>query len=531
MWSWLAAVLPIGVVLLAMLWLRWGGDKAGLAGAASAALAAVLFFGANVFVLAVAAWKAAVLSFYVLYIIWTALVLYHIVDEAGAIRSIGMGVAALTKDHIMQLLILGFAFSSFLQGVAGFGVPVAVVAPLLVGLGFPAIQAAAVPLVGHAWSVTMGDLASSFQALLAVTGLPGATLAFWSSIFLGLACLLTGLSVAHLHAGFRPIRRCLGAILVLSLCMALVQFVLAITGYWILAGFTAGMLGLGVSLMGARLTASVRGSYLGLLPKWPAPWERRTPHREMATDLSQQTMGFHLAFSAYYGLIAIVGVATLVPAIHDGLQALYVTVTFPPTATGTGWVTHQSIQKLALLGHPGAFLLYASIVAWGIYSWTGSLENSKWRPVLRRTVKQGVPTSLAVLFMVTMATIMSHSGMTYLLAKGMIAVAGSAYPLISPFIGLLGCFVTGSNTNSNVLFGSLQRDVAILMRVNPAVMAGLQTAGGSLGSMIAPAKVLVGCATAGLRGNEGEVMRLTIRYCLPMVLLLGLLGWGILLFS
>jgi lactate permease len=85
--------------------------------------------------------------------------------------------------------------------------------------------------------------------------------------------------------------------------------------------------------------------------------------------------------------------------------------------------------------------------------------------------------------------------------------------------------VTGSNTNANFLFGALQRDVAILLRENPAIMAALQTTGGALGSMIAPAKVLVVCATAGLQGKEGEVMGVAMKYCLPLTLLMGVLGW------
>lgn len=152
-------------------------------------------------------------------------------------------------------------------------------------------------------------------------------------------------------------------------------------------------------------------------------------------------------------------------------------------------------------------------------------EPGACRPVLRRTVTQGIPTTLAVLFMVIMAMVMSYAGMTLLLAHGFIAVAGRAFPIVSPFIGLLGCFVTGSNTNANFLFGPLQRDVAILLRSSPAITAALQTTGASLGSMIAPAKVLVVCATAGLQGREGEVMRVALKYSLPMTLLMGLLGW------
>jgi len=520
-----AAGLPIVVVLAAMVWLRWSGTRAGLAGAVVAAAVGVTLFGATPSVLVVASWKAVILSFDVLYIVWAALILYNIADEAGAIRSIGVGVAALTEDHIMQLLILGFAFSSFLQGVAGFGVPVAVVAPLLVGLGFPPMQAAVVPLVGHAWSVTMGTLSSSFQALVTVTGYSGTVLGPWAAGFLGVACVLTGFAVAHIHAGLRPIRRCFGAILVLSLSMAAVQFGLVYFEYFLLASFVAGMVGLGVSLVGARLAQLVQGSYLGLFPNWPAPGGRQTPHREVRGATTEATMGFHLAFSAYYAVIVIVVAATLVPALSAALDILRVSVPFPRTVTRFGLVTHASTQTFSLLRHAGTYLLFAAIAAWGIYRTAGYFEPAGWRPAMRGTIKQAVPTTLAVLLMVVMAMIMSYTGMTRLLAHGLIAVAGHAFPIVSPFIGLLGCFVTGSNTNANFLFGALQRDVAILLRESPAITAALQTTGASLGSMIAPAKVLVVCATAGLQGREGEVMRVALKYCLPMTLLMGLLGW------
>src|SRR5437667_182170 len=172
---------------------------------------AATVFAASTSVLSVALWRAAALSLNVLYIVWAALLLYQVTDSTGAIKSIGDAVAHLTEDHILQLLIIGFAFSSFLQGVAGFGVPVAVTAPLLIGLGFDPLEAAAIPLVGHAWAVTMGALASAFQALLAVTGLPAQALATRIAILLGLASVATGFAVAHIHAGLRPFRRAFGA--------------------------------------------------------------------------------------------------------------------------------------------------------------------------------------------------------------------------------------------------------------------------------------------------------------------------------
>jgi lactate permease len=118
--------------------------------------------------------------------------LYRVVDEAGAVAVIGQGITRLTSEPTMQLLLMAWAFSAFLQGVAGFGVPIAVVAPLLIGLGFTPVVAVAAVAIGHSWSVTFGDMASSFQALIAATGLPGEVLAPWSSFFLGVACIGCG---------------------------------------------------------------------------------------------------------------------------------------------------------------------------------------------------------------------------------------------------------------------------------------------------------------------------------------------------
>ena len=522
------AAFPLLIILVLMVRYRRGGAQAGFTGAVSSAVLGWAAFGADFHVLSVALWRGVILSFHVLYIIWPALILYHVVEASGAIRSIAVGVSSLTRDHILQLLILGFAFSSFLQGVAGFGVPVAVVAPLLIGLGFPPIQATVIPLVGHSWAVTMGDLASSFQALLAVTGLPGRVLGLWTAMFLGISCVVSGFAVAHIHAGFLPIRRCLGAILALSLSMALTQFLLAYTENWILASFGAGMVGLATSLVVAKFSQAELPSLMGLFPTWPSPWGRRTPHREVAHEFRKSEMGFNLAFSAYYGLIAIVTVGTLIPPLHRALNALTTTFHFSSTVTSLGWATDSSYYDLSVFGHPGAYLVYTIVLAWFIYRITGHLDKGSFGAVLRQTSTRGVPTSLGVLFMVIMAMIMSHSGMTFLLAQGAIALAGAAYPLLSPFVGLLGCFMTGSNTNSNVLFGQLQKDIAFLLGKDPYIMAALQTTGAALGSMVAPAKVLVACATAGLQGREGEVLSVAMKYCLPITFLISVLGWFLL---
>jgi lactate permease len=198
-----------------------------------------------------------------------------------------------------------------------------------------------------------------------------------------------------------------------------------------------------------------------------------------------------------------------------------ISVDFPATVTALGWATDRARSTMPVLGHPGALILYAAAISAWLFTRLGH------RPPLgllwRNTARQGGPTTITVLALVGVAMLMVYSGMTNLLASAL-ARAGVVFPLLSPFIGVLGAVITGSNTNSNVLFGALQRDAAVLLRVDPVLIGALQTAGASLGSMITPAKVVLATATTGLAGQEGLVMRVTGRYLLVLTTLVGLIG-------
>jgi lactate permease len=124
--------------------------------------------------------------------------------------------------------------------------------------------------------------------------------------------------------------------------------------------------------------------------------------------------------------------------------------------------------------------------------------------------------------MVGMAVTMQHAGMTNLLARGMAAVAGPAFPFVSSFIGALGAFMTGSNTNSNVVFAGLQDQVAALLGMSPLIILAAQTTGGAIGSAFAPAKIIVGCSTVDGAAGEGDVLRSVMRYGLVIIAVIAL---------
>ncbi len=234
-------------------------------------------------------------------------------------------------------------------------------------------------------------------------------------------------------------------------------------------------------------------------------------------------MPFQVAFLPYYTLIGVVALATFVPPLHALLDDARLEFSFPAVTTGLGWASGASTFDLAVFGHPGALLVYTTLSAALLFRALGR-RLPAWRTVWAAAAAQGIPTTVTILALVGVAMVMSYSGMTFLLAQSLTGAIGGLFPLVSPFLGLLGTVITGSNTNSNVLFGALQRDGARLLAMDPVLMAALQTAGGALGSMLAPAKVVLATATTGLAGEEGRVMRITARYALVLTAALGLLG-------
>jgi lactate permease len=508
--NWLLAFSPIAAVLVLMVGFRWGGKRAGPVGWAVAMVVAWLRFGAGPALLVYSQIRGILLTLYVLYIIWMALVLYRVVDEAGALDVVGQGIARLTSEPTMQLLLLAWGFSSFLQGVAGFGVTVAVTAPLLIGLGFSPVVAVAAASIGHSWSVTFGSMGSSFQALIAATGLTGEVLAPWSAALLGVACFGCGIAAAWTFEGWRSVRKGLPALLLMGIVMATVQASLAIAGLWNLAGFGAGLAGLAAGAGVARL-----GIYQVPVSTPANPGPARA-------DPEQRAVPLWLALAPYLLLVVVVAVAELWPWMNEVLNRVVIRVHFPEVQTSYGWTTPAGIGRtISVFGHAGALLAYVSVAVYAFFKWRGYYKPGVERRIVRDTIRSAVPSSIGIASMVGFAVAMDNSGMTRVLAEGLSRAAGPVYPFVSPFIGLLGAFMTGSNTNSNVVFASMQQETARLLAFSVPLILAAQTTGGAVGSMLAPSKIIVGCSTAGLAGREGAVLKKSL---LPGLIITGLIG-------
>jgi lactate permease len=500
--TFLISLIPIVVILALMVGWRWGASRAGAAGYLSALVLAIALFGAGPELLAYAHAKALLLTIDVLMIIWAAFLLFRVADEAGAISKIGQALPHLTADRGMQALIIGWAFASFLQGVGGFGVPVAVIAPILVGLGFTPLSAVVVPSIGHSWAVTFGSLGSSFNAMMAATGLNWEILAAPGAIYLGLAGLGVGLLVAHAAGGWAAVRRLVIPALALGLVMSTTQYIAATSGLWNIGAFLGGLAGL---LVGFPLARRYRG--------------------EAQDNGELDIRGLGIAISGYAVLVAITLVIQLIPSVRSALSVVTFQVDFPDMQTTLGYITPAGPgRKIPLFRHAGTILLYASILAYLIYRQAGLYKPGAERRIVSGTVRRVMSSSVGIASMVAMAMVMQHAGMTESLARGLAEGVGQAFPAMAPWIGALGAFMTGSNTNSNVVFAALQMRTAELLGVSVALILAAQTSGGALGSVIAPTKVVVGASTGGMAGREGEVMRKLLVYTGILILLISVVA-------
>jgi len=494
------ALLPILSVVFLMTARRWGSVKAGPAGWLVGLLVARLAFGMNWDIWWVSQGKGLLLSLNALLILWSALYLYNLVAEVGGVKAVADALLAAIPEPGWLHIVMAWALSGLMESVSGYGLPIAIVAPMLAGLGVPAVSAVAACAVGHAWAVTFGGMGSLLQTLVAVTGVDTDLLVPAAAFLLGVACVLCGRAAAVILGQGKYWKR----VLVLGVIMALAQAGAALAGLWALASLLASIAGIGGGILLFR---------------------RR---REDCPDGELHCVPPALkgALLAYGLLIALMVITTQIPPLYARLQQFILTVQFPEVVSNLGTVTAAGpgfIFRPFL--HPATLIMVSAAISYEAFRRRGLGQSSIWSRAAVTTFRAAGPSSVGVIAMVGLSTLMEHTGMTMLLAQGLAGLTGTAFPLVSPLIGILGAFATGSNNNSNVLFGPMQKNVALALGVDKGVLVGAQTAGGSIGSMIAPAKITVGCSTIGLKNEEGLVFRRTLPVGIGTGLLLGAIAW------
>ncbi|MCC6000409.1 MAG: L-lactate permease [Pararhodobacter sp.] len=474
------AALPIVVVVLAMAVLHW---RAALAGAAGLLVALGLVLvgsgvgGGGVLVAGVAA-EAASSTLTILWIILPALVIYEVQMRSGALERLRLALTRLSDDRMVQALLIAWFFGLFMEGAAGFGTPVALAAPLLVGLGFGPVRAVALALLGHAAGVSFGAIGTPALAQIGLLDLPGPPLAALTMGLHALPVCLLSLCVMRLASDAPLTRKRAGIALLAAVCFLTPALLLA----W-LAGPELPTLG-GALIGGAVFAAIMRSRHLPRTDT--APWR--------LADLAP-----------YLLIVALVLLTRLVPPVQDMLSALWL-----------GWQWSGFAGGMAPFYHPGT-LLAAGLAMAALLTGRGALLG----PALGAALRRLAPVALALLVMLALARLMVHGGLIAQLANAA-AQAGAFWPLLSPFIGVLGTFVSGSATASNILFTDFQAATGRALDLSVVLMAAAQGAGAAIGNAIAPHNIIAGAATVGLSGRDGEVLARTLFPVLAYAAMLGL---------
>ncbi len=542
----LLAVLPIAVVGVFLVGLRWPASKAmPLSYVAAAALA--LFYwqipGAQV---AAASVRGLVICGQLLFIIFGAVLLLNTLRESGGLATIRNGFTAITPDRRVQVIIIAWLFGAFIEGSAGFGTPAAVCVPLLVGLGFPPLAAVVAGMMIQSTPVSFGAVGTPI--LVGVnTGLAGAPQVeiFTASLGLQHADLLPiiGARVALLHAipgTLIPLivvafmTRFFGANRTFREGLAIWRFALfaafAMTIPSVIIARTLGpefptLLG---SLIGLAIVvpAAKRGFLIPANAAWEfAPRQDWLAEWSSATDLHpEEPIGKLPLWKAWlpYVFIAALLVATRLPSL--GLKSLLTSVVISsPGLFGTD--VGFSVQPLYL---PGTIFIFVSLLTVALHR----MPRGGFQRAVGQSSRMIVAASAALIFAVPMVQVFINStgglsglpAMPVALAGGVANLAGSVWPFFSPLIGGIRAFVAGSNTISNMMFSLFQFEVGQRIGVDPLWIVALQAVGGAAGNVICVHNVVAASAVVGMVGREGEVIRKTTLLFCYYVIVAGTLG-------
>jgi len=521
------AFLPILVIIVLMAGMNWPAKKAVPVGWLLAAIIALTFWKMDFTAVLGASMFGALKGFDVLVIIFGAILLMNTLDESGAMATIKNGFMGVTKDRRIQAIIIGWMFGAFIEGAAGFGTPAALAGPLLVGLGFPPLAAAMVALIFNSTPVSFGCVGTPiFGAMgtlagnLTTAGAPVSAEVFQLSLtkYVALTHAVCGTFIPLLGVCFltrffgeeRSVKHGLAAApfaVFAGLCLTVPYVATA----WLFGpefpSLVGALIGLPILIIAARsgfLAPSKPWDFVES-GKWEANW-KSVVETAVTKEKEEAKMSMFMAWLPYV-LIALILVLTRVPSLGIKGWITKQTITFPPIFGIANF--KYAFQYLYL---PGTIpFVLVSLLMIPIHGMSGIQVTRAWKA----TFKKCSGAAIALLFGVGMTHLMLNSNMNPLhldsmmvtMAKAAAGVFGAAWPLVSPFVGVLGAFISGSNTVSNILFSSFQFDVATQLGLSHTLINSLQVIGGAVGNMICVNNVVAVCATVGTIGAEGTIIR------------------------
>ncbi|MGL5253105.1 MAG: L-lactate permease [Moraxella sp.] len=530
------ALIPIIFFFLALAVFRLKGSVAGTITVILALLVALFFYQMPVTM----ALSAAVYGFFyglwpIAWIIIGAVFLYKVTVKTGQFDIIRASILSITQDQRLQMLLVGFAFGTFLEGAAGFGAPVAITAALLVGLGFKPLYAAGLCLIVNTAPVAFGAMGIPIIVAGQVSGVETHAISQMVGRQLPFIVPIVLIWIMAIMDGWRGVRETFPAIIVGGGSFAIAQY---LTSNYIgpeLPDITAAIASL-VSLTllfkvwqpkhifrfenqadndmandnAATQTIETRQFSAGQITKAWMPFVILTAMVSLWSIKPFKDLFVKGKDGQPDGALVDMVVSIKVPFLHNVVQKM------PPVVTKI--TDYAAVYKFDWFSATGTAIILAAII---------SIVMLKMRPkdavaTFGETLKELKTPIYSIGMVLAFAFIANYSGLSATLALAL-AHTGKAFTFFSPFLGWLGVFLTGSDTSANALFAALQATTAQQIGVPEVLLVAANTSGGVTGKMISPQSIAIACAATGLVGKESDLFRFTVKHSIIFTIMMGVL--------
>ena len=513
--SFLVAALPIAVVLVLLGIVRRPAWQASIAGVVVALVLAVTVWKmpASLALNSVAA-GATFAAWPVMWIVVNALLLYNISVVSGRFEAFrAWMVEHLPNDRRVVLVVVGFSFGCLLEGVSGFGTPVAITTALLVALGFKAMDAIVFTLMFNTAPVAFGALGAPVTTLAAVTQLHDVTLGAMIGRQLPLIAVFLPFYVIAVYGGVRAIKGVWPILIVAGGSFAFVQFLSANYLGYALTDVLSSLASLAAALLFVKVWKVAPDPEFAL---------RTTPDAAIA-KVERGEHSSHAGISGWQGWLPwIVLSVTVIIWVHFKINLIGEIKVEWPGLHNQVFITTYGKPYAAIWTFQPMATGTAILVATAITALLVRLSPAQFVEALKGTVRQVRLPLATTMTIVGLAYLMNYSGIAYTLGVG-IASVGFFFPLVSAFLGWLAVFLSGSDTSGNALFGNLQVVAARQLDLSPVLMAATNASGGVLGKMISPQNISTGTATTNLKGQEGAILARTFKHSVILTLILGII--------
>ncbi len=522
------SIVPIATIFILMVGMRWPATKAMPVTFVVTLLLGLFLWRMQINTLLAASLDGVITAIYIIFIVFGALSLLFSLRESGALARINRGFMAISPDKRVQAIIIAWLFGSFIEASAGFGTPAALVAPLLLSLGFPALAAVMVALICNSTCVSFGAVGTPTRIgigttlntpeILSTLSERGSTfseflhdIGVWTALQHAIPGILLPLIMVVMLTRFFGEKKSIKEGLIIwpyaiyaGLCFIVPYVAIAVLLGPEFPSLLGSLIGLFILIVTTRAGFLVPKETWDFAEKatWDKSWTGSIP---VAGNTEAPNMSLFKAWLPYVfiGLLLVITRVQFFP-FNDWIRSA--TLVFPDLF-GT-----DISADFEILYNPGImpFILIA-LVCIPMFGMNRRQVSTAWRASLKSIRGPFI----ALIFAVALVQIMLQSGtnsnqyasMPIAMAESIAKIFRGTWPLVSSFVGAIGSFIAGSNTVSNMFFGLFQYSVAETMGISRLITVSLQNIGGAIGNMICVHNVIAACATVGLVGVEGLLIK------------------------